>query len=251
MMIDKLVALGLIKKHFDGNTICLQISSSYLPEPTPFSKQAEPVQLKPDHFNPRTDTIPVATFLARHYKWMNTNVNAPQRIAKILRIWTQHYQTGFRVLRRCDNDNPVGFYALFPTAKESEENFFRTPCKSLYLTSNLDTDPFKMAFPKDPDCTSIFIRSWGMDEPYLQREYVCISLKDVQQTIVRMQSEFPNLCDIYALPFIPLQEALLFALGFQKAYQSLQSAAYWSYTSVDQLLAADMEQVVSDLELEN
>jgi|GEM_PF-4168793 len=50
---------------------------------------------------------------------MNRNTEAvPDKIAKLLRHWSMAYTPGIRVLRRCDNLNPVGVYVLYPTAPE-------------------------------------------------------------------------------------------------------------------------------------
>lgn len=122
MMLDKLAALGLIRKTFDGNTT--QIAIVELPE-----LQAPPTaiaiaDIEPDDFDPRCDAIPIANLLAQNYNWLNRNTDAvPYRIANILRDWAEQYSQGFRVLRRCDNQNPLGFYALYPTQRESEIKF--------------------------------------------------------------------------------------------------------------------------------
>jgi hypothetical protein len=67
---------------------------------------------------------------------MNRNAKAiPHRISGLLRGWAKDYTTGMRVLRRVDNLNPVGFYLLYPTAEESEGNFFTSPNKSLHVSA--------------------------------------------------------------------------------------------------------------------
>ncbi|HEY9636652.1 MAG TPA: hypothetical protein V6D14_24850 [Coleofasciculaceae cyanobacterium] len=193
MMLDKLLALGLIEKQFDGN--CLyQIRS--LPILTAPTKPVEPIQLKMDAFNPRTDAVFIASFLAHNYNWMNNNTTAvPHKIAKLLRVWAEQYSTGMRVLRRCDTSHPAGFYLLYPTAAKSEEQFFLSPSKSIHLSSASDIDPLEMAIPRDPHCTSVFLRSWMLDTPYKSWKNVCLFLEDLQKTLVRMQGDFPNLCD--------------------------------------------------------
>ena len=243
MMLDKLVALGLVEKQFDGNTICIQIQS------LPLTSVPEiPVQLKPDAFDPETDAIPVANFLVGKYKWMNKNTAAPHRIARLLRDWFQQYPTGMRVLRRCDNSHPVGFYVLYPVARESEKCFSLPPSKSLHLSSAKDVDPIKMAALGDPDCNAVFVRSWMIDVPYDQRSHACQFLEDIQGTLVRMQADFPNLHDLYALIIHPSYEELTLALKFQKLGQERQSSVYWMYTAIRQFLTLDIEQAVSSLE---
>jgi hypothetical protein len=158
MMLDKLAALGLIKKHFDGNATAIEIQP--VSEILDAAEPQKPIQLQLDNFNPRCDAILVANLLATNYNWMNRNTNAvPYKIAKILRLLASQYSKGMRVLRRSDNLNPVGFYLFYPTASESEVNFFNAPSKSLHLSSISDIDPFKMALPGDLNCQSVFVRS--------------------------------------------------------------------------------------------
>jgi hypothetical protein len=251
MMIDILVALGLIEKQFDGNTVCLQIRS--IPNLESSQGREELVELMLDDFNPRTDTIPVASFLARNYNWMNnTTMAVPLKITKLLRSWADRYPTGMRVLRRCDTSHPVGFYILYPTAAESEENFFLPPGKSLHLSSASDIDPLKMAIPGSLDCTSVLLRSWMIDSPFKNWTNVCQFLKDLQKTLVKMQADFPNLCDLYSIVIHPGYEELATALGFQKiGGDSKKLSVYWIYIAMDRFLALDMEEVVSKLEFKS
>ena len=249
MMIDRLAALGLIEKKFDGHTICIGIRP--LPPPPPPRNPSLP-EVFADAFNPRTDTIPIANLLARNYSWMDKDSSAiaPHKIAKILRCWAQQYPKGMRVLRRSDNLTAVGINILFPVASESEVNFFLPPTKSLYLTTSTEVDPFKIATPGDPDCTSIFVRSWMIDPPYMKRQQMYEFLEDGRQTLIAMQADFPNLCDIYALAIHPIYEELQPAIGFHKTCQAAQSLLYWTYQPVDRYLALDLKQAVANLKLD-
>ena len=245
MMLDKLEALGLIKKHFDGNTTEIEIQP--VSEILKVAEPQQPVQLQLDNFNPRCDAILVANLLATNYNWMNRNTNAvPQKIAKILRLLASQYSKGMRVLRRCDNLNPVGFYLLYPTASESEVNFFNAPSKSLHLSSISDIDPFNMALPGDQNCQSVFIRSWMIDPQYLS-EYRIIFLEDTQKVLVEMQTDFPNLCDLYTLMIHPLYEKQALALGFHKTSCDSQLSVYWIYLALDRFLALDIKESLKDL----
>ena len=244
MMLDKLVALGLIQKQFDGNTTNIKIQY----DPQLFiskSRVAELVTLHVDTFNPRTDAISVANLLARNYNWMNKNTSAaPQRIAKLLRHWAAQYPSGMRVLRCDDNLNPVGFYLLYPIATQSESNFFCPPSKSLHLSSATDIDPIQMAVPPDPNCQAIFIRSWVIDRPYLAQSRI-LFLTDVQQVLSQMLEEFPNLCDLYTMIIHPSYEQLALALGFQKTSSDAQLSVYWVYLAVDRFLALNIKQTLT------
>ncbi|MDJ0538705.1 MAG: hypothetical protein PX481_08395, partial [Microcystis sp. M53603_WE2] len=81
MMLDKLAALGLIEKIFDGNTTRIKIKPiTGILEP---DSSESSVELQLDQFNPRCDAIPVANLLTRNYNWMNRNAEAiPHRISR-------------------------------------------------------------------------------------------------------------------------------------------------------------------------
>ncbi len=244
MMLDKLEALGLIKKSFDGNTTNIEIQ----PIPGILNQTSnETPTIQADKFNPRSDTIPVANLLATNYNWMNNNHNIiPYRIAKLLRNWASQYSVGMRVLRRCDNLNPVGFYILYPTASQSEQNFFNNPTQGLHLSSDSDIDPFEMAKPKDEGCLSIFIRSWMIDTVYRQ-DYQIMFVEDTQNTLRKMQEDFPNICDMYALMIHPSYEKLTQALGFQPTIVDIKSSISWLYVAIDRFLSLDAQIALKDL----
>jgi hypothetical protein len=245
MMLDKLAALGLIQKQFDGNISRIEIlavSEGLEPE-----IKAE-VEIKIEPFDPRCDAIPVANLLAANYNWMNHNTEAtPHRIVNILRQWARQYDRGMRVLRRQDNLNPIGFYILYPTASASVSNFFVAPSKSLHLSAipfqggfaNGDTDPFIMAQSGDIDCVSVFIRSWAIDRDYLDR-YRVLFLEDAQKTLLEMQADFPNLCDLYTMIIHPSYEYQASALGFQHMSRDRQLSLYWMYLPLDRFLTLNI-----------
>lgn len=247
MMIDQLVYLRLIKKKFDGSTICIEIRP--LPELTPPPQPEQPIEVKTDAFNPSTDAVAAANLIVRNYSWLNPEGTPTYRIVRLLRGWAQQYPIGMRVLRRCDNENVVGFYMLYPTATQSEEKFFLTPSKSLYVTVNTETDPMTLATPGDRDCTVAFVRSWTVDAPFLQKGYLTQFVEDVQQTLRQMQQEFPNLCDLYAMVFHPEHDELRIALGFQKTVEDTQLPLSWIYQPVDRFLALDVPQALANLRL--
>jgi hypothetical protein len=237
MMLDKLAALGLILKQFDGNISrieILAISTGLEPE------IKEKVEIKIDSFDPRSDAIPVANLLATNYNWMNHNTEAtPHRIVNILRQWARQYDRGMRVLRRQDNLNPIGFYILYPTAAASVSNFFVAPSKSLHLSAIGDTDPFVMAQAGDLDCVSVFVRSWAIDRDYLDR-YRVLFLEDTQKTFIEMQQDFPNLCDLYTMIIHPMYEQQASALGFQNMSRDRQLSVYWMYLPLDRFLSLNI-----------
>jgi hypothetical protein len=87
-----------------------------------------------------------------------------------------------------------------------------------------------------------------IDAPYKNWQNVHRFLEDVQHTLVRMQLDFPNLCDFYAILIHPRYETLVQALGFQKIGIAPKIAVYWLYMAVDQFLALDMAEIVSKIE---
>ncbi len=246
MMIDQLVTLGLLEKRFDGQTLCLRVRP--LPELAITPKVEVPVELLVEQFNPRTDAIPIAGLIRQTYAMAADDSSISlQRIARILRQWSQAYPLGLRVLRRCDNHNPVGISILYPTAIASEDVFSRPPVKSFYLTTNVDTDPVELAKPGDPDCMSVYVRAWLLDPGYLKPPYLGLLLKDTQSTLAEMQADFPNLCDIYSPVIHPLYEELRIVLGFQKTCEE-HRPFHWVYLSLDRYLALDIDQALSQLQ---
>ena len=237
MMLDKLAALGLLRKQFDGNISrieILAIAEGLEPEIT------EEVEIKIDRFDPRCDAIPVANLLATNYNWMNRNTEAtPHRIVNILRQWARQYDRGMRVLRRQDNLNPIGFYILYPTDAASVANFFTAPSKSLHLSAIGEEDPFVMARSGDTSCVSVFIRSWAIDRDYLDR-YRVLFLEDTQKTSIEMQEDFPNLCDLYTMIVHPKYEQQASALGFQNMSRDRQLSVYWMYLPLDRFLSLNI-----------
>ena len=243
MMLDKLAALGLLKKHFDGNTTCIEILP--LPRSIPSNINSKEVELVLDDFDPRCDAIPVANLLASNYNWMSKSNNAvPQKIAKLLRRWGRIYPAGMRVLRRSDNQNPVGFYLLYPTKDSSDTNFFKPAKNALYLSTNLEIDPFEMAEIGDEDCVSIFVRSWMIDPQFLD-QYRCDFVQDVQVTLKKIQQDFPNVCDLYTIIIHPSFAQLGTALGFQKTQQDSRSEVYWMYQAFDRFIALDVQEAIA------
>ena len=236
MMLDKLAALRLIRKQFDGNITRIEI----VDVPQLRETATAEVTLKITAFEPRCDPIPVANLLAANYNWMNHNTETtPQRITNLLRKWASEYAGGMRVLRRADNLNPVGFYLMYPTELASDANFFMPPSKSLHLSTLGDVDPFVMAQSGDRDCVSIFIRSWAIEQEYLDRYRVPL-LIDCQHTLTAMQQDFPNLCDLYTMIIHPSYEQQASALGFQFMSRDRQLSLDWMYLPLDRFLALDI-----------
>ncbi|MEM7064410.1 MAG: hypothetical protein AAF572_14745 [Cyanobacteria bacterium P01_B01_bin.77] len=236
MMLDKLMALGLIQKQFDGNTLAIAI-----PQPPELHQTPpKPAAVFADQFDPRCDAIPIANLLASRYNWMNnSNTAVPYRITELLRQWAEGCSRGMRVLRRSDNLNPVGFCLLYPTTRDSEIHFFGPPTKGLHLSSISTEDPFTLAIPGDDTCRSLFIRSWNIAPDYESQSLLL--LKDTQTTLQAMQQDFPNLCDLHTLIIHRHYEPLATALGFQKTGLDNQAAVYWMYLALDRFLAINMD----------
>lgn len=242
MMLDKLVALGLIRKQFDGN--CTQIAISPIPGLLAQAIESSIAEVVPDGFSLRSDAVPIANLLATNYNWLNRNTETvPYRIANILRDWAGQYPTGLRVLRRCDNQNPVGFYALYPTKRESEVRFFAPPSQGLHLSQVTEVDPFAMALPGDDQCRAVFIRSWMIEQPYQKQAQVRF-LEDAQHTLKAMRQDFPNLMDMYTLIIHPSYAQLAHALGFQKTSADPKLPLYWMYQALDRFLALNIPETM-------
>ncbi|MCA6588264.1 MAG: hypothetical protein ACK5EU_10380 [Pseudanabaena sp.] len=242
MMLNKLVDLGLIQKQFDGN--CTQVKFHAMPDLLKSDAKHINISFAIDVFDPRSDAIPIANLLANNYNWLNRNNDAvTYRIANILRDWASQYTTGLRVLRRSDNQNPVGFYAFYPTKRESEVKFFEPPSRGLHLSQVADVDPFQMALAGDVNCRSLFVRSWVIDSDYRQAAQMELLL-DAQKTMQKMQQDFPNLWDMYTLIIHPSYAELCLALGFQKTNADPKMPLYWMYQAVDRFLKLDMQNLI-------
>jgi hypothetical protein len=241
MMLDKLVALGLIRKQFDGN--CTQIEIQPIAELLTSAAEATLPAVVSDGFDLRSDAVPIANLLATNYNWLNRNTETvPYRIANILRDWADQYATGMRVLRRCDNQNPVGFYALYPTTRECEIKFFAPPSQGLHLSQVTEVDPFAMATPGDEQCRAVFVRSWMIEQPY-QAQSRAAFLQDAQHTLGAMRHDFPNLMDLYTLIIHPSYAELAYALGFQKTSADPKLPLYWMYQALDRFLDLNLPEI--------
>jgi hypothetical protein len=254
MMIDRFISLGLMEKRFDGQTLSLQICSipelSSSPEATPHWEKVE-VELFTDEFNPRTDAVPIANLFTKAYaELIRDSASTSYKIARTLRLWSQEYPQCLRVLRRADNQNPVGGYVLYPTADESVIHFFEAPSKSFYFASDTPEDPFKMASPGDPKCTSVNIRSWVIDPNYVSRATLCKFLGDTQITLNRMQVDFPELCDLYSVVVHPMHEELRKLLGFSLIRQDNQRSYAWIYLAVDRFTQLNIPEALATLKIE-
>ncbi len=247
MMLDKLASLGLITKEFDGNSTQIQIQP--LPNILASLETEEPIPLIIDDFNLKGDAIPVAHLLATNYNWMNRNTeeSLPQRITRLLRTWAATYSKGMRVLRREDNNHPVGFYLLYPTTGESEAYFFGSPEKGLHISTLAEIDPFVMASPGDHSCTSVFVRSWMIDPDFINT-YRIPFVQDSQQVLIQMQQDFPNMCDLYSMIIHPSQEKLGTALGFQRISRDPKTSVCWIYQPIERFLQLDVGQALANYE---
>jgi hypothetical protein len=241
MILDKLGKAGLLEKTFDGNGTVLQLWTPPALTNSSGLENSNVIRLETDDFNPRTDTVLVSQFLVRNYNFVVSSLDEVAfDISEVLRDWAQRYPKGMRVLRRSDNHQPVGFYVMFPVASCSRRRFAQPPLMSLYLSTPRTTDPFTLAVPGDPDCLSIFVRSWLIDVPYRNHDTLIQLLQDTQATLRKMREDFPNLCDIYAMTIHPSYEALGRALGFQVTIRDPQSFICWTYLPFDRLLEMDV-----------
>ncbi|NDJ19645.1 hypothetical protein [Myxacorys almedinensis] len=248
MMIDRLAALGLLDKRYDGQTLSLQIRS--LPE-LEIQEAETPIQLIADSFNPRTDAISVANLYARSYAELVRDGEAMAKIARALRTWASCYPVGMRVLRRADNLNVVAASILFPVASESEAYFFQSPSKSFYLTTDAQVDPIQMAPLGDETCTSIYIRAWIIDPSYMNGATLYQLLEDTKQALVRMQADYPGICNLYSLILHPMYEELRRVLGFERICQDSQRSYTWIYLALDRFLQIDTKKALANLRMKD
>lgn len=247
LMVDRLAALGLLDKEFDGQTLCLKIRA--LPELLSNLPEEKPPELIFDAFDPRADAVPVAKLMTKAYfELVRDSAATTYKISKSLRAWAANYVQCMRVVRRADTRNPVGIMILYPTTSESEVNFFHPPSRSFFLTNDRAADPFLMAKPGDPHCSSLYVRAWLIDSPHLNGESLCQFIYDTQATLRQIKQDFPAICDMYSMIIHPSHEKLRRIMGFERVSQDSQRSYYWAYLAIDRYLKLIPEKVVTDLD---
>lgn len=248
VMLTRLVDLQLLDKSFDGQTLCLYVRS--LPELVAQPQPEEVAELFMDAFNPRTDAVPVGSQLINTHIEIFKDPNAALKVAKAMRAWEQQYPTGMRVLRRSDPPSIAGAYVLYPVTNDSEANFFKPPSASFYLSNEQSGDVFQMAAPGDPSCMSAYIRVWTIDPAALKIATLCLLLEDMQQTLRQMQSDYPQLCDLYGLIVHPRHLELQRALEFELVYRETERPYGWMYVPIDRFVAMDIRQAMTSFKIE-
>ncbi|MEL7507914.1 MAG: hypothetical protein AAFX51_04900 [Cyanobacteria bacterium J06636_28] len=244
-MLDKLAAKKLLRRgEADGvaTRLSLKIPQSFelpdIPEDDTFYTDA---------FDPRNDALLVASFLEKLYSYDTERPEAMlHNIKKGLRQWARLYPEGLRVLRRASTQEPVGFAAFFPPHPDSEEKFDLPPSRSLHL-SRLDVreeDPIKVAEKGDPDCYTVFVRSWQIQPAVWTYENACELVKDSQTTLRKIRDDFPNMSDIYTMAIHPLSEDFALTLGFRTMKGDPDSSLSWLSMPLDRFLALDYEDVL-------
>ncbi|MEM7793516.1 MAG: hypothetical protein AAF579_03570 [Cyanobacteria bacterium P01_C01_bin.118] len=245
-MLDKLASKNLLRRgEADGvaTKLSLNIPQSFdLPQ-----ENNNDDTFYTDAFDLRNDTTLVANFLEKVYSYDPERPESMlHNIKKGLRQWARQYPEGLRVLRRSSNQEPVGFSAFLPADPDSEEKFDLSPSRSLHL-SRLDVraeDPIQVATKGDPDCYTVFVRSWQIELPVWTYENACTMIKDSQTTLSKIRDDFPNLSDIYTIAIHPLSEDFAITLGFRTTKSDPDSSLRWLYMSLDRFLALDYEDVL-------
>jgi hypothetical protein len=244
-MLDKLASKNLLRRgEADGVATRLNLN---IPQNFEIPTKDTDETFFTDTFNLRNDTTFVARFLEKLYSYDREKPESMlHNIKKGLRQWARSYPEGLRVLRRVSNQEPVGFAALFPIHPDSEEKVDLSPSLSLHL-SRLNTreeDPIKVAEKGDPDCYTVFVRSWQIQPPFWTYENACALVRDSQATLAKMQKDFPNLSDIYTMAIHPLSEDFALTLGFQTMKADNDSSLRWLSMPLDHFLALDYEDVL-------
>jgi hypothetical protein len=244
MMLDRLVALGLLDKQFDGQTQCWKIRE----HPEFVTIAAALPEVLVDHFDPAIDAVQTAKLLTRSFsELVRDEAMTAHKITKCLRQWSKVYSGCIRVFRRQDTQNPVGVIILYPTAESSDRLFFDTPSKGLYLTNTRSQDPFEMALPGDPTCTCLLVRAWFIEPDYLNAQMMALLISTTQSMTVAMRQDYPALCDMFSLVIHPSYEQLRNLMGFETTAQDRQRHYKWIYLAIDRYLAIDAEATIAAL----
>lgn len=245
-MLDKLASKNLLKRgEADGvaTRLSLNIPQNFeLPK-----KENNNDTFFPDAFDARNDATLVANFLEKVYSYDPERPESMlHNIKRGLRQWARQYPNGLRVLRRSSTQEPVGFAAFLPAHPDSEEKFDLSPSRSLHL-SRLNTredDPIQVATKGDPDCYTVFVRSWQIEPNVWTYETACAFIKDSQITLRELQNDFSNLSDIYTIAIHPFLEDFAITLGFRATKADPSSSLRWLYMPLDRFLQLDYEDVL-------
>jgi hypothetical protein len=247
LMIDRLALLGLITKHFDGETLCLSIRA--LPEML-MPVNEVPIALFADVFNPATDAVLIAQLLVRSYGELAKDpAKVAHKVMKMLRLWGTTYSKCIQVLRRSDTHNPVAVSIFYPTTEACEHHFFESPIKSFFLTTDRLDDPFDMALPGDKTCSALNVRAWTIDPEFFNRENLCLLIAASQTMVCEIRQDFPGLCDIYSMIIDPNHERLRLLMGFERVVQDSQRPYAWAYLAIERYLMIEAENLVQMAEV--
>jgi hypothetical protein len=244
-MLDKLASKNLLRRgEADGVATRLSLN---IPQSFELPDEEEDDTFYPDVFDPRNDATLVANILEKVYSYDPERPESMlHSIKRGIRQWARQYPEGLRVLRRMSTKEPVGFAAFLPAHPDSEEKFDLSPSLSLHL-SRLDVreeDPVKIATQGDPDCYTVFVRSWQIQPNVWTYENACELIKDSQNTLRKMRDNFPNLSDIYTIAIHPRSEDFALALGFRTTKADPNSSLRWLYMPLDRFLELDYEDVL-------
>ena len=244
-MIDKLASKNLLKRgEADGVATRLSLN---IPQSFELPVVEDNDTFYPEAFDPRNDATLVANILEKLYSY---DPDRPEsmlhNIKKGLRQWSRQYPDGLRVLRRASTKEPVGFAAFLPAHPDSEEKFDLSPSRSLHL-SRLDVreeDPIQVATKGDPDCYTVFVRSWQIALNVWTYDNACNFIQDSKTTLRKIRDDFPNFSDIYTIAIHPLSEDFALTLGFRMTKADPNSSLRWLYMPLDRFLELDHEDVL-------
>ena len=244
-MLDKLASKHLLRRDdISGGTTRLSLN---IPQSFELVRENPEDSFYADGFDPRNDAPFVANFLEKLYSYDGDRPESMlHNIKRGIRQWARQYPKGLRVLRRDSTQEPVGFAAFFPAHPDSEEKFDLPPSRSLHLNrlNVRQEDPIQIATPGDPDCYTVFVRSWQIQLSVWSYGTACELIKDSQATLKQMRQDFPNLSDIYTIAIHPLSEDFALTLGFRQMKADPDSSLCWLYMPLDRFLALDYEDIL-------
>ncbi|ESA32012.1 hypothetical protein N836_28060 [Leptolyngbya sp. Heron Island J] len=244
-MLDKLASKTLLRRG-EADGVATRVSLN-IPQNFELPEEEKDDSFYPDNFDPRNDATLVANILEKLYSYDPERPESMlHNIKRGIRQWARQYPDGLRVLRRMSTKEPVGFAAFLPAHPDSEEKFDLSPSRSLHL-SRLDVreeDPIKVATKGDPDCYTVFVRSWQIELNVWTYETACEFIEDSRITLKKIRDDFPNLSDIYTIAIHPLSEDFALTLGFRMTKADPDSSLRWLYMPLDRFLDLDYEDVL-------
>ena len=99
-----------------------------------------------------------------------------------------------------------------------------------------------------PICHIAYVRSWAIHPDFWNYDNALLLAKDTQATLRQIHEDYPELSEVYSLAIHPRLEAFATTLGFEIMKPDQDTSLCWLYTSLDDFLALNVDDVLLDFD---